>query len=158
MIGRPPRSTPFPHTTLFRSRSMTTDIPLDSRLGYIAFDGQTADGEPVGPNAVLGQGGIVADDGTCAPFDNFSGPGQGMKMFALGGPGDSLVPGTQPVSVMRVGGLAITALPSEVTKQMGLRIRTAVQEAAGGQYDDVILSGLTNGYSSYTSTPEEYDA
>ena len=79
-------------------------------------------------------------------------------MTLLGGPGDTLVPGTQPVSVMRIGGLAITGLPSEMTKQMGLRIRNAVEAAAGGAYDDVILSGLTNGYSSYTATPEEYDA
>jgi neutral ceramidase len=139
-------------------RSMATDVPLDSRLGYVAFDGEEADGEPVGPNAVLGQGGIVADDGTCAPFDGFAGPGQGMKMLALGGPGDTLVPGTQPVSVMRIGPLAVLGLPSEVTKQMGVRIRAAVSAAAGGAYEDVVLSGLTNGYSSYTATPEEYDA
>ena len=76
---------------------------------------------------MLGQGGITADDGTCAPFDGFGGPGQGMKMPLLGGPGDSLVPGTQPVSVMRIGPLAITAFPSEITKQMGLRIRSRGQ-------------------------------
>ena len=139
-------------------KSMTTDMPLDSRLGYVAFDGTAADGEPIGPNAVLGQGGITADDGTCAPFDGFAGPGQGMKMPLLGGPGDSLVPGTQPLSMMRIGPLAIAAFPSEVTKQMGLRIRNAVKAATGDAYDDVILSGLTNGYSSYTATPEEYDA
>ena len=139
-------------------RDMAADVPVDSRLGYLRFDGRAADGEPVGPNAVLGAGGIVADDGTCAPFDGFAGPGQVMKMFALGGPGDSLVPGTQPVSLMRIGPLAITALPSEVTRQMGLRIREAVKAASGGAYEDVVLSGLTNGYSSYTSTPEEYDA
>jgi neutral ceramidase len=139
-------------------RAMTSDVPLDARLGYVAFDGRAADGEPVGPNAVLGSGGIVAGDGTCAPFDGAAGPGQGMKMPLLGGPGDSLVPGTQPVSVMQIGSLAITAFPSEVTKQMGLRIRDAVKAAANGAYEDVILSGLTNGYSSYTATPEEYDA
>jgi neutral ceramidase len=139
-------------------RAKTADLALDSRLGYVAFDGAEADGEPVGPNAVLGSGGVTADDGTCAPFDNFAGPGQGMKMLLLGGPGDSLVPGTQPVSVMRIGSLGILAFPSEVTKQMGLRIRAAVKETAGGAYDDVVLSGLTNGYSSYSATPEEYDA
>ena len=138
--------------------AMTADLPVDSRLGYVAFDGASADEEPVGPNAVLGQGGITADDGTCAPFDGFAGPGQGMKMPLLGGPGDSLVPGTQPVTVMRVGPLAITAFPSEITKQMGLRIRAAVKSATGDAYGDIVLSGLTNGYSSYTSTPEEYDA
>jgi neutral ceramidase len=139
-------------------KAMTADVPVDSRLGYVAFDGVSADAEPVGPNAVLGQGGITADDGTCAPFDGFAGPGQGMKMPLLGGPGDSLVPGTQPVTVMRVGPLAITAFPSEITKQMGMRIRNAVQGATGDAFSDVVMSGLTNGYSSYTSTPEEYDA
>ena len=139
-------------------KAMTTDLPLDSRLGYVAFDGRTADGEAVGPNAVLGQGGITADDGTCAPFDGFGGPGQGMKMPLLGGPGGSLVPGTQPVTVMRVGPLAIAGFPSEITKQMGLRIRTAVKAAIGDGFGDVLISGLTNGYASYTATPEEYDA
>ena len=139
-------------------KAMTPDVPVDSRLGYVAFDGTQADGEPVGPNAVLGSGGVTADDGTCAPFDNFGGPGQGMKMPLLGGPGNSLVPGTQPVSVMRLGSLAILAFPSELTKQMGFRIRSAVKSAAAGAYDDVLISGLTNGYSSYTATPEEYDA
>ena len=128
------------------------------RRSFLAFDGQTADEEPVGPNAVLGAGGIVADDGTCAPFDNAAGPGQGQKQPLLGGPGDSLVPGTQPITMMRIGALGIAAVPSEVTKQMGIRMRAAAKEAAGGAVGDVILSGLTNGYSSYTSTPEEYDA
>ena len=100
-------------------RSMTTDVPLDSRLGYVAFDGTTADGEPVGPNAVLGPGRGRRDDGTCAPFDGFAGPGQGMKMLALGGPGDTLVPGTQPVSVMRIGPLAILACPARSRSRWG---------------------------------------
>ena len=141
---------------------MTSDIALDSRLGYVDFDGKEADGEPVGPNAVLGRGGVAPEpfgaDGTCAEFEHQAGPGQGWKALALGGPGDSLVPATQPVTVLRVGRLAILGLPSEVTKQMGLRIRTAVEAASGGAYDEVVMSGLTNGYSSYTATPEEYDA
>ncbi len=143
-------------------RAMTTDVPLDSRLGYVKFDGKEAEGEPVGPNAVLGRGGVApepfGEDGTCAEFEHQAGPGQGWKAFALGGPGDTLVPATQPVSVMRIGSLAITAFPSEITKQMGLRIRNSVKEASDGQFEDVVLSGLTNGYSSYTATPEEYDA
>ncbi|MEA2386406.1 MAG: neutral ceramidase [Thermoleophilaceae bacterium] len=143
-------------------RSMSAEVALDSRFGYVAFDGKEAEGEPVGPNAVLGRGGVApepfGDDGTCAEFENQAGPGQGWKAFALGGPGDSLVPATQPISVLRIGTLAIAALPSEVTRQMGLRIRNAVKDASGGAFGHVALSGLTNGYSSYTATPEEYDA
>ena len=143
-------------------RSMSSELTLDSRLAYVAFDGKEAEGEPVGPNAVLGRGGVAPEpfgaDGTCAEFENQAGPGQGWKAFALGGPGDSLVPATQPVSIMRIGSLGIAALPSEVTRQMGLRIRNAVKAAGGGAFSRVALSGLTNGYSSYTATPEEYDA
>jgi neutral ceramidase len=143
-------------------RSMSADVPFDSRLGYVKFDGKTSEGEPVGPNAVLGRGGVApepfGEDGTCAEFEHESGPGQGWKATALAGPGDSLVPATQPVTVMKIGGLAITAFPSEITRQMGLRIRNAVKAAAGDAFSHVALSGLTNGYSSYTATPEEYDA
>ena len=140
------------------ARSMTSDVDLGVQRRFVAFDGESAEGEPVGPNGVLGAGGIVADDGTCAPFDNAAGPGQGRKQPLLGGPGDSLVPGTQPISLVRIGGLGIAAVPSEVTKQMGIRMRAAVKSASGGALGDVILAGLANGYSSYTSTPEEYDA
>jgi neutral ceramidase len=143
-------------------RSMTTDVALDSRFGYVAFDGKESEGEPVGPNAVLGRGGVAPEpfgaDGTCAEFENQAGPGQGWKALAVGGPGNTLVPGTQPVSVLKFGTLGIAALPSEVTRQMGLRIRNAVKASSGGAFSDVAISGLTNGYSSYTATPEEYDA
>ena len=139
-------------------RTMTGDVELGTQRRFLAFDGESADGEPVGPNAVLGAGGVVADDGQCAAFDDAAGPGQGQKQFLLGGPGDSLVPGTQPITMMRIGALGIAAVPSEVTKQMGLRMRAAAKEASGGAVSDVVLSGLTNGYSSYTATPEEYDA
>ena len=143
-------------------RSMTADVALDSRFGYVAFDGKESEGEPVGPNAVLGRGGVAPEpfgaDGTCAEFENQAGPGQGWKALALGGPGDTLVPATQPVSVLRIGTLGIAALPSEVTRQMGLRIRNAIRDSSGGAFSNVALSGLTNGYTSYTATPEEYDA
>ena len=65
--------------------SMADEIAIDARRVFLPFDGTPADGEPVGPLEVLGNGGIVADDGTCAPFDNFAGPGQGMKFPLLAG-------------------------------------------------------------------------
>jgi hypothetical protein len=71
--------------------------------------------------------------------------------------GVGLVPSIVPVSMWRVGGLGVAALPSEVTKQMGQRIRRALEADAGGAYDRVALAGLTNAYVSYTATPEEYD-
>lgn len=135
-------------------RRMRARIPIDSRQVFLRFDGSPADGEPVGPLAVLGAG--VAEDGFCAPFDGFAGPGQGRKFPALHGTG--LVPDTAPVSVWRIGPLALTAFSTEVTTQMGRRITAAVLAAGNGTYRRAALVGLTNAYQSYTSTPEEYDA
>jgi hypothetical protein len=109
----------------------------------------------VTPYPVLGAGGIVADDGTCAPVDNLAGPGQGKKMPLVGGPG--LAPLSVSVSFWRLGRLGIAAYPVEITKQMGVRIRRGLLDASKGDLDRVVIAGLTNGYWSYTTTPEEYD-
>ena len=131
-------------------------LDLDARRTFVDFDGTTADGEPVGPIPVLGPGGITFPDGTCAPVENMAGPGQGMKFPGLAGRG--LVPNVLPVSLWRVGGLGVVALPSEVTKQMGQRISQHLVEQSGGAFEHVVVAGLTNAYVSYTATPEEYDA
>jgi neutral ceramidase len=137
--------------------AMTGTPAIDVRRTFMALDGTPADGEPVGPVPVLGAGGIVADDGTCAPADNFAGPGQGHKFPLLEGPGS--VPIVHPVSMMRIGPLAIAAFPSEITKTMGARIRSAIAAEAGPQAaKGSIIAGLTNSYNSYTATPEEYEA
>jgi neutral ceramidase len=140
-------------------RNMTDSLSIGSRSFFFAFDGTSYGGaggknEPVSPYPVLGQGGIVQDDGTCAPIDDFAGPGQGEKMPLLGGPG--LAPPSVPVSFWRIGRTGIAAYPVELTKQMGLRIRQSLLAASGGALDRVVISGLTNGYWSYTTTPEEY--
>jgi neutral ceramidase len=129
--------------------------PLEARRTLLRFDGTPADGEPVGANIVLGAGGITAGDGTCAPADGTAGPGQGRKFPTATG---ELVPRTVPVSLVRVGGLGIAALPSEVTRQQGVRLRRAVLDAAGGTLDRLALAGMSNAYVSYTATEEEYDA
>jgi len=109
--------------------------------------------EPVGPDTELGQGGITAEDGTCSPTDR---PGQGRKLPAVAGVG--LVPQSSPVSFWRVGPLGIVAYPSEMTKQVGKRITERLTQESGGALEDTVVAGLTNGYQSYTATPEEYDA
>jgi neutral ceramidase len=131
-------------------------LDLDSRLAFIDFDGTQADGEPVGPVPVLGSGGITGPDGFCAPIDGLAGPGQGMKFPTLAGRG--LVPSTVPVSVWRVGSLGVAGFPAEITRQMGLRLRDAITREAGGALERTAIAGLSNGYVSYTATPEEYDA
>ena len=135
---------------------MSPSLDLDSRRSFLSFDGTAADGEPVGPVAVLGSGGITGPDGFCAPIDGFAGPGQGMKMPTLAGAG--LVPSTVPVSVWRIGSLGVAGFPAEITRQMGARIRGALAGEAGAVVDRFAIAGLANGYVSYTATPEEYDA
>jgi neutral ceramidase len=137
---------------------MSSSLPVGSRSFFFAFDGSSYGGfggqqEPVGPFPVLGQGGIVQGDGTCSPLDV---PGQGPKLPLLGGPG--LAPPSVPVSFWRIGRVGFAAFPVELTKQMGLRIRDALLKASNGALDRVVIVGLTNGYWSYTTTPEEYNA
>ena len=134
--------------------SMTSSPDLGARTTYLRFDGTPADGEPVGPHQVLG-GGIV-QEGMCAPVDNMAGPGQGRKFPGVGGVG--LVPNIHPLAMWRVEDLGIAAFGSEITKQMGQRIRTSLEQQAGGRFSRVAIAGLTNSYFSYTATPEEYDA
>jgi neutral ceramidase len=139
---------------------LTDKLPIKARRTLISFDG-TSYGpssdmeEPVGPIPVLGQGGIVQDDGTCAPVNDMAGPGQGAKEPLLGGPG--ITPTTFPVSFWQVGDLGIAAYPAEITKEMGQRIREDLLARSGGAFDRVVIAGLTNAYISYTTTPEEYD-
>jgi neutral ceramidase len=138
-------------------RAMRSTPAIDARRSLLAFDGSAQDGEPVGPLPVLGAGGIVAADGMCAPVSGFAGPGQGRKFPAIAGPG--LAPSLASVSTWRIGDLLIAAFPSELTRQMGLRVRRALlAETARSGIARAVVAGLTNGYVSYTTTPEEYDA
>jgi neutral ceramidase len=135
-------------------RRLDGDPDLDARRTFLAFDGTPADGRPVGPTQALGAG--VVADAMCAPVDDLAGPGQGRKLPVVAGV--ALAPSIVPVSVWRIADQGVVALPSEVTRQMGARIRRAVGTAAGGRLQRVAMAGLTNGYVSYTATPEEYDA
>jgi neutral ceramidase len=79
-----------------------------------------------------------------------------------------LAPGTQspfpwspevlPVSIVRIGQLAIVAAPGELTIMAGRRIRETVKAALGDSVTHVVIAGYANAYSGYITTPEEYDA
>lgn len=136
--------------------SLSEAFSIQSRRTLISFDGTPADGEPVGPLQSLGYGGVLGDGGVCSPLGGVNIPGQAPKLPGV--TGILLAPSTVPVSVWRMGSLGIVALPSEVTKTMGQRIRNASFAAASGAFGKVVIAGLANGYVSYTATPEEYDA
>lgn len=63
-----------------------------------------------------------------------------------------------PIQLIRIGDLALAAMPSETTIVAGLRIRRLVADALGLPLENVLLQGYANGYSQYTVTPEEYVA
>ncbi|XP_037950142.1 neutral ceramidase [Teleopsis dalmanni] len=66
-----------------------------------------------------------------------------------------------PTQILKIGDLIIAAVPGEFTTMAGRRLRNklaAVAVAAGGRDTEVILAGLSNIYTSYVTTPEEYQA
>jgi neutral ceramidase len=64
-------------------------------------------------------------------------------------------PAVVPTQMFRIGDLVILGLPGEFTTMAGRRLRTEIQNRFG-QNLQIILSGITNTYSSYIVTPEEY--
>lgn len=70
-----------------------------------------------------------------------------------------------PVQILRIGNFFIIAAPNELTTMAGRRLRNAVRKileegklVKPGQQIYIAISGLTNTYSSYTTTYEEYQA
>lgn len=67
-----------------------------------------------------------------------------------------------PVQILKIGSILNIAVPSEFTTMAGRRLREAVLEEANRVTTSsdmtwrVVLSGLSNAYSSYVVTPEEY--
>lgn len=64
-------------------------------------------------------------------------------------------PSILPTQIFTIGDAVIVGLPGEFTTMSGRRVRSEIQTNFGSQRQ-VILSGLTNIYSSYVVTPEEY--
>lgn len=66
------------------------------------------------------------------------------------------IPTVLPVQLLRIGDLAIAALPNEPTTQVGRRLRARLERALGVRR--VHVQGYANAYSGYLTTPEEYRA
>lgn len=79
----------------------------------------------------------------------------GIAHLNLRGP--TMAPQIMPLQIIKVGSLAIIAVPSEVTTMSGRRFKKAVfaeLERVGVKY--AVVSSLANSYSSYLATREEY--
>ncbi len=79
----------------------------------------------------------------------------GVAHLNLSGP--TMTPQVMPLQVLKIGSIAIIAVPTEVTTMAGRRLRNAVVRelsSVGVRYG--VVSGLANSYASYLATREEY--
>jgi neutral ceramidase len=133
----------------------------------MCFCGQNTAEGPVASSAVLGLAQFTGSeegrgplfDATRVAFEGDHLPGSvGPQGTKIGAPIPSDGPTSVPLLAIRVADRMIVSVPGEMTAEMGRRVRAAVQTATGGGIARAIISGLANEYSSYFTTPEEYDA
>ena len=67
-------------------------------------------------------------------------------------------PAILPISIVTIGELAIVALPAEITTMAGRRLKATIENALNGQARHIVISALTNHYSGYITTKEEYES
>jgi neutral ceramidase len=149
-------------------RHLDSSPDLDWRWTRTCFCGQQT---PEGPVADQGELGLAeftgSEEGRGPLFDVTMVPFEGDHLPAGSGTqGDKIatpipldIPAAVPMMSVRVGDRVIVSVPGEMTEDMGRRVRAAVLQAATGEgVHRVVISGLANEYSSYFTTPEEYDA
>ncbi|MEA2403471.1 MAG: neutral ceramidase, partial [Thermoleophilaceae bacterium] len=137
-----------------------------SRWTRMCFCGQeTAEG-PIASSGALGLAEFTGSeegrgplfDVTRVPFEGQHLPaGAGPQGDKIGAPIQSDVPTAVPLLAIRVADRMIVSVPGEMTVEMGRRLRAAVLRATGPGIATAIISGLANEYTSYFTTPEEYD-
>ena len=69
-----------------------------------------------------------------------------------------LVPNVVPLQLLRVGQVAIAAVPAEITATAGRRLAARLMTVLRGQIRYAPVCSYANGYAGYIATPEEYDA
>jgi hypothetical protein len=148
-------------------QQMLDTVPLDWRWTRMCWCGQMTSEGPVADQAAFGLAQFTGSeegrgplfDITHIPFEGQHlptgiGP-QGTKIFA---PLPVDIPPAVPLMALRVGSRVIVSIPGEMTAEMGRRVRAAVLAAAAGSgIQRAVISGLANEYSSYFTTPQEYD-
>lgn len=69
------------------------------------------------------------------------------------------VPDVVELQIIRIGQLAIIGQPGEITTMAGRRLRETIKETLDqdGNSNSVVIAGLSNEYTQYVTTPEEYD-
>ena len=156
-------------TAMFRAwrsagRRLSREPELDLRWTRACFCGRPTEGGNVADQAEIGAPFLTGSEEGRGPLYDVTGvPFEGLRSpSSSGAQGDKLgipidVPPVVPLMVVRVGSRVIASMPGEASKEMGARVREAV-EAAGGPagVQRVVISGLANEYINYVTTPEEY--
>jgi len=78
-------------------------------------------------------------------------------LFATGEQDPPMYQQILPLSIVRIGSLAIVGFPGEITTMAGRRLRETVASELGDDVEHVIIAGYTNDYAGYTTTNEEYN-
>lgn len=69
-----------------------------------------------------------------------------------------IVPSVLPLQILKIGGLAVVAIPAEITTMAGRRLKkTVLGELKAVGVDHVALATYANDYSQYITTKEEYE-
>ena len=66
------------------------------------------------------------------------------------------LPQILPYGLVILGDLSVLVLPHEVTTMSSRRLKKEVSSVLGTKVTEIVLSGLTNDFSGYITTPEEY--
>ncbi len=77
-------------------------------------------------------------------------------LLAVGAVDPPALPQVLPLSVARIGQLAIVIGPAEYTTMSGRRFRAAVKQALPG-IEHVVIAGYAGDYAGYVATREEYE-
>ncbi|MFD1815717.1 neutral/alkaline ceramidase [Rhodococcus gannanensis] len=104
---------------------------------------------------------VDALGGMNAPVPNWLADAQAPKLVLIAVgllPPDGWVPHVLKIQILRIGDVYVVGGPAEFTIVSGLRIRRTVAEELGVPLENVIFQGYANSYSSYCTTPEEYEA
>ncbi|TGK87719.1 alkaline ceramidase [Leptospira noumeaensis] len=70
--------------------------------------------------------------------------------------GNPWTPPVIPMQIIKIGNLAILAIPAEVSTMAGRRLRSLVKNILANDY--TVIAGLSNSYTSYLTTREEYSS
>ncbi|TJZ76816.1 alkaline ceramidase [Rhodococcus oryzae] len=131
-------------------------------VGAAMSAGSTEDGPaiPIFPEGARNPM-VDALGGMNAPVPNWLADAQAPKLVLVAVgllPPDGWVPHVLKIQIIRIGDLYVVGGPAEFTIVSGLRIRRTVAEELGVPLENVIFQGYANSYSSYCTTPEEYEA